>query len=224
VRAGLGIPRRLPPVRPRIAPGVLSGLALSALLASACASRYGPPAAGQTTAALERWGSALSRSEAAGAANVLYEARVSQGLLKTDGTLALRLRENEVDGSLSGPFGAPIATYRDGELRGEKIRPVSLPARQLRALLAGVWTGAAPEVAGQRGDTVLLRWRGEDAAEGVFDVAREELRSLRIERAEGELEVRFSGRRNPWPDDIAIHEKKTGGSLRLHLISREPAP
>jgi hypothetical protein len=223
VRAGVGIPRRPREARDGVAL-VLSSLALSALLAPSCASRFGPPAAGQASAALERWGSALARAGGSVDANVLYDATLSQGLLKTDGTLAVRLRAGGVEGSLAGPFGSPIATYENGELTGEKIRPVVLPARQLRAVLAGVWIGAAPEVAGQKGETVLLRWSGEDAAEGVFDVARGELRSLRVDRPEGELEARFSGSRNPWPDRIEIREKRTGSTLRLRMLSRETAP
>ena len=200
-------------------------LILWALLGASCASRsFGPVNAPQAAAALAGWEAALSRADASGEANVLYDATLSQGVLKSKGTLAVRLRADSVAGTLAGPFGSTLATYENGELRGEKIRPVVLPARQLRAVLAGVWTGPTLEVAGQRGEKVLLRWSGEDAAEGAFDLARGELESLRVERTDGDLDVRFSGVRNPWPDNIEIREKRTGSTLRLRMVSREASP
>lgn len=224
MRAGVGIPRRSREARDGVAL-LLSSLALSALLVPSCASRsFGPVNAAQAASALQGWDAAVARAGASGDANVLYDATLSQGVLKTNGTLAVRLRADGVNGTLAGPFGTTLATYENGELRGEKIRPVSLPPRQLRAVLAGVWTGATPEVAGQSAETVLLRWDGEDAAEGAFDVTRGELQSLRVERTDGNLDVRFSGVRNPWPDHIEIREKRTGSTLRLRMVSREAAP
>jgi hypothetical protein len=71
---------------------------------------------------------------------------------------------------------------------------------------------------------VLLRWNGAFPAEGVFNLDRAELGTLRINRTDGELEARFSGRRDPWPDRIEIEEKRTGSRLRLKLLSREVVP
>jgi hypothetical protein len=190
---------------------------------AACATRFAPVSAEEALAAERAWEAAAERADAGTSANVLYEATVSQGVLKMDGTLAVRLRAERVDATLAGPFGSPIATYADGELRGEKLRPISLPARQLRALLAGTWTGAAPVVEGRKGGRVRLRWSGEDAAEGIFDLDRG-LRSLRVERNDGEIEAKFSDSRNPWPDAIEIREKRTGSKLALRMLSRETAP
>lgn len=166
----------------------------------------------------------MARAPAPRDANLLYDASLSGKLLRTDGTLAVRLRGDRVEGTLAGPFGTPIATYANGELSGEKLKPVRLPPGQLRAVLAGTWVGADPAVAGENGSEVLLRWADGERAEGIFDVGREELVSLRISRPEGELEARYSGTRSPWPDRIEIDEKGTGVHLRLKLLSREAAP
>lgn len=198
------------------------------LLAAACASRAGrafsPATAGGAAAARESWERAVARAQAHGDANLLYDAFLAQGLLRTHGTLAVRLRGERVDGTFAGPFGSPIATYADGQLRGEKLQPVRLAPGELRAVLAGIWTGATPAVVGEEGAEVLLRWTGDEKAEGVFDVGRGELLSLRFQRPEGELEARFSGVRDPWPDRIEIEEKRTGSRLTLKLLSREAAP
>lgn len=201
---------------------------LVALLGDACASRgaasFAPLSADRAARAIEVWKEAVARAGEEADVNLLYDAKLSQGLLHSDGTLAVRLRGERVDGALAGPFGAPIATYENGELRGEKLQPVRLPPRQLRAILAGAWPGTAPAVVGERGSEVLLRWSGDDAADGVFDVARGELRSLRVARSDADLEAQFLGSRNPWPDRIEIDEKRTGSKLRLKLISREATP
>jgi hypothetical protein len=198
------------------------------LLAAGCASRGGrafaPATAEGAAAARQAWQRAAARAPARLDANLLYDASLSGKLLRTDGTLAVRLRGDRVEGTLAGPFGTPIATYANGELSGEKLRPVRLPPGQLRAVLAGTWDADDPAVAGENGTEVLLRWAGEESAEGVFDVGREELLSLRIDRPEGGLEARFSGTRGPWPDRIEIDEKGTGVHLRLKLLSREAAP
>jgi hypothetical protein len=197
------------------------------LLGTACASRalrFGPASAETSVAALRGWETAAARAGPAQDENLLYEAAMTQGPFRTGGTLAVRLRGERVEGTLAGPFGSPIATYSNGELRGEKLSPVRLPAEELRAVLAGIWIGASPEVAGENGAEVLLRWGGAFAAEGVFNLHRAELEMLRIQSADGQLEARFSGRRNPWPDRIEIEEKRTGSSLKLKLLSRETVP
>ncbi len=199
-----------------------AGVLVLLLAACAACARFAPVSVEQALAAESAWRAAVARAEPEASANVLYEASVSQGLLKMHGTLAVRLRGDRVDATLAGPFGAPIATYADGKLRGEKLRPIPLPARQLRALLAGTWTGVAPTVEGQRGGRVRLRWSGDDAAEGIFDLERG-LRSLRVARADGEIEAKFSDFRNPWPESIEIREKASGSRLELRMLSRESA-
>jgi len=202
-------------------------LLAAVLLATGCASRavrFAPASVETAALALRGWETAVARAGQARDENLLYEAAMTQGLFRSDGTLAVRLRGERVQGTLAGPFGSPIATYSDGELRGEKISPVRLPSAELRAVLVGIWIGESPEVAGANGSDVLLRWSGAFPAEGVFNLDRGELGMLRIQRVDGELEARFSGRREPWPDHIEIEEKRTRSNLKLKLLSREVIP
>lgn len=199
----------------------IAGFLFLLLLAGGCASSRVTPATPEETARTSTaWSEAIARADLGRDANVLYDATMSQGVVSRHGTLAVKLRGQNVEGSLSGPLGVPIATYADGVLRGEKIEPIRIAPRQLRAVLSGVWT-AEPEVAGRRGTEMLLRWPGPDAAEGRFDVAAGELVRLTVRRSEGELEAVYSGARNPWPEKITIEEKRTGSRLNLRLLSRE---
>ncbi len=199
-------------------------LLLFTLLSVGCAARAFSPASPETASrAASVWGDALRRAPLAGDANLLYDAALSQGVLSTRGTLALRLRGEGVAGTLAGPLGAPIATYAGGVLRGEKLLPVRLPERQLRALLAGVWREGDPEVAGQRGSQILLRWPDRPPTDGILDLDRGEIVRLTVRRTEGELEARYSGARAPWPEGIEIDEKRTGSRLKLKLLAQEVA-
>jgi hypothetical protein len=194
------------------------------VFAAACGARaFAPITADEASRASAAWEEARRRADPRQDANLLYDAAISQGVASTHGTLAVRLRGETAEGTLSGAMGATLATYRDGVLRGEKLEPVRLPERQLRAVLAGVWTDAPPEVRGQRGSEVLLQWGEPDAAAGVFDLGRGELVRLTVRRAEGELEATYAGTRAPWPQKIDIAEKKTGSRLKLTLLSREAA-
>ena len=202
-----------------------AGAAAALLLAAGCASRAFAPAGPEDAAkALAAWGRAVARAAAVPRdGNLLYEARVAQGVASTGGTLAVRLRGEALEATLSGEFGAPLATYADGVLRGEKLQTIRVSGRELRALLAGVWSEGAPEVAGRRGDAVLLRWTGEERAEAVFDTLSAETSELKIERADGELAARFTGARNPWPEKLEIAERRTKSRLTLRLLAWEPA-
>jgi hypothetical protein len=180
-----------------------------------------PATSEETARTAAAWAEAAGRAQVERDANLLYDATVSQGVLSRHGTLAVKLRGESVEGTLSGPLGVPIATYADGVLRGEKLEPVRLPPQQLRAVLSGVWTGTAPEVAGRRGAEIVLRWPEPNAAEGRFDLAAGGLVRLTVRRAEGELEAGYAGARNPWPEDITIEEKRSGSRLHLKLLSRE---
>jgi hypothetical protein len=215
-----------PAVRRRrlAAAGVLL-LPVLPLLSGGCAARAFSPASPEAASrAASVWDEALRRAPLEGDANLLYDAALSQGVLSTHGTLALKLRGEAVSGTLAGPLGAPIATYADGVLRGEKLEPVRLPEHQLRALLAGVWREGDPEIAGQRGSEVLLRWPDRPSSDGILDLDRGELMRLTVRRAEGELEARYSGARAPWPEAIEIDEKRTGSRLKLKLLGSEAPP
>lgn len=200
--------------------------ALPAILlasASACAPSFRPVSAPEAARALDVWTNAVREADLLGDANLLYDASVSQGLAATKGTLAVRLRGGRVEAALSGPFGASLATYADGQLRGEKLRPVAITPRELRALLAGVWPGASPEVRGQNANQVLLVWSDDDAATGVLDLSQGRLLRLSVSRPEGQIEARYTGPWTPWPGGVVIDEKRLGSRLKLRLLSREPA-
>jgi len=193
------------------------------LLASACSSSFHPVTAPEAARALDAWTRAVRDADLRRDANLLYDAVVSQGVASTRGTLVVRLRGERVEASLAGPFGAPLATYADGQLRGEKIASVSIAPYQLRALLAGVWTGEAPEVRGRRSGQALLVWSGSDAASGVLDLEQGRLVRLSVSRPQGEIEARYTGPWTPWPGAVVIDEKRLGSRLKLKLLSREPA-
>jgi hypothetical protein len=205
----------------------LAALLLVSVSAVSCASRtsgFGPASAERASSALAAWQEVVAAADAVADANLLYEAAVSQKVFRTSGTLAIRLRGQDLEGTLAGPFGSPIATYREGVLSGDKISPISLPARQLRAILSGTWVGAAPEVSGVRGAETLLQWSGGERVDAVFDVEARRVVSLRVARADGELDASYSGRRDPWPEELEIREKRTGSKLRLKRIAFEGLP
>lgn len=193
------------------------------LLAAGCSSYFHPVTAPEAARALDVWTRAVRNADPGGDANLLYDAVVSQGVASTHGTLAVRLHGERVEASLAGPFGASLATYEDGELRGEKIASVAIAPHQLRALLAGVWIGEAPEVRGQRSGRALLVWSGSDAASGVLDLEQGRLVRLSVSRPQGEIEARYTGPWTPWPGAVVIDEKRLGSRLKLKLLSREPS-
>jgi len=165
----------------------------------------------------------VDKAESVGSANLLYDAAMSQGVVRMKGTLAVQVRADSVRAELSGEFGAPIGRYDGVELTGEKIRSVRIASRELRWLIAGIWAEGTPAVAGASADRVLLRWTDRGRAEGVLDEAAGALSSLRVERTEGDLEAVYGGARDPWPERIELREKRSGSALRLRLLAREPA-
>jgi hypothetical protein len=147
---------------------------------------------------------------------------MSQGLVKMPGTLAVVAVPGRLEATLSGPFGSPLARYTSGVLEASGARPIPLDAEELRALLAGVWR-AEPRVAGARDGQTLLRFPGKDDVEGVLEVSRARLESLRIARPEADLLATYSGRLDPWPERISIQDRRSGRRLELTLVAREPA-
>jgi len=178
--------------------------------------------AAEASRVLEIWEAALERADRSAASRLLYDASVSQGLARIPGTLAVSQRPGSVSATLTGPFGSPIARYEAGVLRGDRLRPLAIEPEELRALLAGVWRGEAPAVAGVRDGRALLRWEEGDRIEGVLDVTAGRLISLRIARPQGELLARYSGRWDPWPERIELEAGSSGHKMRLSLIGREP--
>lgn len=181
------------------------------------------PPAGEEEAlrALAAWRTAVARAEALGPARVLYDARLSQGVLRIRGTLAVRQSPGSVEATLTGPFGTVVARYADGALRGDGMKSLVIAPEQLRWLLAGVWEAEMPAVLGVDGLEALLRWSETAQVEGVLDVAAARFRSLRVERPEGTIVANYSGANEPWPERIEVEDVKTGNTLRLALIGQE---
>jgi len=205
--------------RPRFAavPAIL-------LAAAGCAARppaFGPAGAEESRLALDAWSDAVARADSLGPAMLLYNARLSEGLVKLPGTLAVKQSPGFLEATLTGPFGTPIARYGQGLLEARGAKPVPLEAEELRSVLAGVWRGT-PSVAGARAGETLLRFEGTDQVEGVLELPGARLASLTIGRPEAELVATYSGRLDPWPEKIDIEDRRTGKRLELTLVAREP--
>jgi hypothetical protein len=190
-----------------------------------CASRppaFGPAGAEESRRALDAWDQALERADSLGPVRLLYDARMSEGVVKIPGTLAVDARPGRLEATLTGPFGSPVARYASGVLESRGSKPIPLDPEELRAVLAGVWRSPA-RIEGAREGESLLRFTGRDEVEGVLDVAGARLESLRIARPEAELVARYSGRVDPWPEKITIEDRRTGKRLQLTLVTKEPA-
>jgi hypothetical protein len=195
-------------------------------LAPACAGRRQPvfaPAAGEEAQrALSVWSDAVARAEARSGARLLYEARVSRGPFRMSGTLAVQESPAGVEAMLSGPFGDAIASYTDGALRGNGIRPIRIDPDELKWLLAGIWKGReAPVVVGMDGEAALLRWEGKEPVDGVLDFALGRFKSVKVTRAEGAIAATYSGEGTSWPGEIEIEDLGSGNTLRLKLLAAE---
>src|SRR5206468_2458431 len=126
-------------------------LGLALLLAAGCASRtptFGPAGIEDSRRALDAWRDALQRADSLGPARLLYDARMSPGMVRMPGTLAV---------------------------------------------------------------------------EGVLEVSQARLATLSIVRPEADLLATYSGRLDPWPERIALEDRRTGRRLELTLVAREPA-
>lgn len=195
-----------------------------AAFTAACASRtpaFGPAHADDSRQALAAWESALSRADSEGPVRLLYDVKMSEGLVKLPGTLAVEAVPGKLEATMTGPFGSPIARYSSGVLEAKGARPLPLEAEELLALLAGVWR-ATPQVAGARAGQVLLRFPAREPVEGVLDLAGSRLASLRIERAGADLFATYSGKLDPWPEKISIEDRRSRRRLELTLVAREP--
>ena len=212
-------------LRRSAAPALAGVLVLAVVAGSGCASR-GPifaPAGGEEVArALEAWRSSVARAEQLPPSRLLYEARLTQGMGKWTGTLAVTESAGRVEASLTGPFGSPVAAYADGELRGERIRTLAIGPEDLRSLLAGVWKAADPRVRGvNRGDALLVWGDAATHVEGVLDVEGGRFRSLEVSRPEGKIVAAYAGTADPWPTQIALQDSASGARMRLKLLTRE---
>lgn len=205
---------------------LLRTLGIVAFLGAAygCASRpgaFGPSGAEESRRALDAWETALHRADSLGPAKILYDVKMSEGLVKVPGTLAVEARRDRLEATLTGPFGSPVARFASGVLEAKGARPIPLDAEELRAVLAGVWRTPA-RVEGARGGESLLKFEGRDKVEAVLDVAATRVQTLKIDRPEAELVATYSGRLDPWPEKITIQDRRTGKMLQLTMVAREP--
>jgi hypothetical protein len=205
---------------------LLTALLVFAALAPACAGRrqltFAPVAWEEAQRALSVWSDAVARVEAHGVVRLLYEARVSRGPFRMSGTLAVQESPGGVEAMLSGPFGDAIASYTDGALRGNGLRPIRIDPDELKWLLAGIWKGReAPVVAGMDGESALLSWAGKEPVDGVLDVARGRFKSVKVTRAEGAIEATYSGENSSRPALIELEDLGSGNALHLKLVAIE---
>ncbi len=190
-----------------------------------CTSRppaFRPAGAEDARRALDAWQNALVRADSLPPMRLLYDARLSEGLVKFPGTLAVTAQSDRLEATLTGPFGTPLARYESGVLEGKGLRPIPLDAEELRAVLAGVWR-ATPEIAGARGDQVLMRFPGARPVEAVLDVPQERLASIHISRPEADLVATYEGARDPWPEKILLEDRRSKRRVQLTLVAKEPA-
>jgi hypothetical protein len=206
----------------------LAVLALSAACASApravAARSFGPADEAARFRALEAWQKALERADSQPPSRLLYDVQYSKGALKSRGTLAVVAGSQELSATVSGPFGTQIGAYRDGAFQLQNQEPFRIKPEMLKAILAGVWKSGAPEVAGSEKDDSLLRWRTSEGfeIEGVLDISRGQLRSLRARGPSGELSVAYPGAFAPWPSVVEVVSVNTGQALRLKREAAEP--
>lgn len=171
--------------------------------------------------ALDAWQAALARADSLGPARILYDAKMSEGLVKFPGTLAVEARPDRLEATLTGPFGSPVARYASGVLEARGARPIPLDPEELRAVLAGVWR-STPRVEGARGGESLLRFTGSERVEAVLDVPGTRVATLTIERPEADLVATYSGKLDPWPEKITIEDRRSGKMLQLTMVAKEP--
>lgn len=202
--------------------------AFSALiLGVACASHPGPaprtfPPADEALAvrALGAWSEAIQRADSLPPSRLLYDARFGKGSVRAPGNLAVVARPDSVTAKATGPLGGELGEYEDGTFHGKNGESYLLDPELLRGVLAGVWRGGLPAVAGAAGEEVLLRWResGGVVVEGVFELAGARLRSLVVRGPRGEVSVEFSGAFDPWPEGVRLSDARSGRSLKLRLV------
>ena len=206
----------------------LAALALVSRCASApravTARDFGPADEAAKSRALEAWEKALRRADSQPPSRLLYDVQYSKGVLKSRGTLAVVAGARELSATVSGPFGTTIGDYRDGAFHIQNEEPFRIKPEMFKAILAGVWQGGVPEVAGAERNESLLRWRTAEGYEinGVLDVSSAELRSLYARGPGGELSVAFPGAFAPWPSVVEVVSVKTGQALRLKKQAAEP--
>jgi hypothetical protein len=172
------------------------GALLLVALGAACAPArrhhdFRPAAAADGERALAAWGEALARGASLPPSRLLYEAKLSRGLGKMSGTLAMSVGESRLEGILAGPFGRPLARIVGGVVEAEGGTPFPVEPQELRALLSGTWPFGAPEVRGfdGAGQAALLSWSSPRHAQAVLELKDARLSSLSLTDPRGEIEA-----------------------------------
>jgi hypothetical protein len=203
---------------------------LTLALASACAStstqprRALPPADDILQARVRvAWDAALHRADSMGPSRVLYDAKFGKGAVRLPGTLAVYAGRGPLTVKASGPFGAEVGSYEEGTYTGKGGEAAFLDPAVLRSVLAGVWRGGTPEVAGADSEEGLLLWEeaGGLAVEGRLDLSEAHLKSLQVRGNGGEISAEFAGAFDPWPEVISLVDQKTGRTLKLRRVAVE---
>jgi len=173
--------------------------------------------------ALAAWREALQRADSLPPSRLLYDAKFGKGAVKAPGNLAVVARSDSLTAKATGPLGGELGAYEDGRFHGKGGESYFLDPQLLRGVLAGVWRGGQPTVAGADGGEGLLRWQaaGGAVAEGVFDIAAARLKSLRVKGPSGEVTVEFSGAFDPWPEGVLLADIRSGRTLRLRRVAIE---
>jgi len=201
---------------------------LAACATTRPARRFAPATEAQAREALAVWQSSLERAASLPASRLLYDARLSKGGAPTvPGTLAVTYDGRAVvTASLTGPFGARIAEYRDGRVTGEDRAALLIQPEAMRAVLAGgAWSGAAPSVDGVDAGQARLAFEAEGGARVrvVLDLATRLPVSLEVRGPDGHLLVDYAGAADPWPARVDAREETTHRRVALKLLAVEKA-
>lgn len=192
------------------------------------ARRFSPANEVETREALDAWQASLERAAALPASRLLYDARMSKGgAPAVPGTLAVTYDGRAVvTASLTGPFGARVAEYRDGRVTGEDRAALLIQPEAMRAVLAGgAWPGVAPSVAGVDAGQAELAFEpgGGARARVVLDLATRGPVSLEVQGPDGHLFVDYAGAADPWPARVDAREETTHRRVSLKLLAVENA-
>ena len=154
---------------------------------------------------------------------ILYDAKFSKGNVTWPGNLAVYAGRGSLTAKASGPLGGQVGSYENGRFTGSSGEVAFLDPERLRGVLAGVWRGSSPEVAGADDTQSLLRFRADGAvvAEAVLDVPAARLRLLRVHASGGDVSAEFSGSFDPWPEAVSLIDQKSGRTLKLRRVAVE---
>jgi len=148
----------------------------------------------------------------------------SGGAPSIPGTLAVSYDGETVTlASLTGPFGARVAEYKDGSVTGEDKKALVVDPEVLRSVLAGAPNGSPASVDGCDSGECLVSWSAQAGpGTAVVAVVGAAVRSMKLSGSAGHLLVDYSGEASPWPSRITVQDEKSGRSLTLRLVAIEP--